>query len=510
MLKIAKQHNLLEGELAKRALSLSELVGVLPYSLEMVEILADLDVDRETILAAILYPVVKTTDFDLVDCAEQYGEGPAKLVEHAVQMDGVRDLYAAVAHHGHQHHKVDVIRKMLLAMITDTRAVLIKLAEQVYLMRSAKKLSDDVRLELAKETAAIYAPLANRLGIGAIKWELEDWSFRYLDGEKYRELSSAINQRRVDRECYIKDMVAHLEELIAGLRINKCKVYGRPKHIYSIYRKMQRKNVSFAEIYDSLALRVLVPTINDCYKVLSAVHSAWQYIPQEFDDYIATPKANGYRSIHTAIFGPDSRAVEIQIRTFQMHDEAELGAAAHWVYKEGGQQDSLLENKVAWLRQVAAWQQEVAGSDEVVEDVGKVFDERVYVFTPQNEVIDLPYGATPLDFAYHIHTSIGNRYRGAKVNGVITALGHVLKNGDKVEILTKKEERPSRDWLNEENGFVRTSRARAKIHHWFRQQEQQHAEVLAKSVTDKEFGINRTYAKNIFLKLFSDNFHFSA
>lgn len=458
----------LQDKVLQQAVTLAELAGE-KYSqpgLAMAEILQPLNVDKDTLAAAIIYNSALYADLDAEDITEHLGTNVSALIQHAKQMEGISELYETVAHHEHHHPKVDVIRKMLLAMVNDVRAVLIKLAEQLVKLRAAKQLPESRQQHLAQEVRAIYAPLANRLGIGNIKWEMEDLAFRYLESASYKQISQHLNQRRVDREGYVKNLIKTLTSLLQQAGIKDMEVTGRVKHIYSIYRKMQRKNVDFAEIYDATALRVMVPTIEDCYTVLSNVHAVWQNIPEEFDDYLTNPKPNGYRSIHTAVIGPDNKNVEIQIRTYQMHEEAELGMAAHWIYKEGPQKSSDYESKIAWLRQVMDWQEEIATSE-----VEAIFADRVYVFTPKGEVIDLPQGATVLDFAYQIHSEVGHRCRGAKVSGDIVNLTYQLKTGDAIEILTGKELRPSRDWLNPHLGFLLTSRARAKVQSWFRKQD---------------------------------------
>jgi GTP pyrophosphokinase len=328
-------------ELIQQAASLAQLAGetqATPYGesclqqgLAMAEILNALHLDSETLAASIVYSSAQYADLSPEDIEEHLGGNVAKLINLTKQLDGISELYEAVAHHEYHHPKIDNIRKMLLAMVDDVRAVLIKLAERLCALRSAKILSEQSKQQLAAETMAIYAPLANRFGIWHIKWELEDLAFRYLQPQKYQEISKALSERRIDRDKYVEQMINSLTTLLTNSGISNLQVTGRAKHIYSIYRKMQRKNVDFNEIYDATALRVIVPTIEDCYTVLSNVHSTWKHLPQEFDDYIATPKPNGYKSIHTAIIDHENKYVEIQIRTSKMHEESELGVAAHWV-----------------------------------------------------------------------------------------------------------------------------------------------------------------------------------
>jgi GTP pyrophosphokinase len=348
--------------------------------------------------------------------------------------------------------------------------VLIKLADRLHNMRTLAALPAEKQQRIARETADIYAPLANRLGIWQIKWELEDLAFRYLEPAGYKQIASFLAERRVDREAYVERFVATLADELKKAGI-AAEVSGRAKHIYSIWRKMQRKHKDFREIFDVRAVRVLVNDLRDCYAALGIVHSLWQYIPGEFDDYIATPKENNYRSIHTAVIGPEGKTVEVQIRTHDMHQSSELGVAAHWRYKEGARPDKGFDDKIAWLRSLLEWKDEVAEASEFVDQFkSEVFSERVYVFTPKGNIVDLQAGATPLDFAYHIHTDVGHRCRGAKVNGQIVPLTTALRTGDRVEVLTVKEGGPSRDWMSPHLGYLQTSKARAKVQAWFRLQ----------------------------------------
>jgi GTP pyrophosphokinase len=376
---------------------------------------------------------------------------------------------------------------MLLAMVEDIRVVLIKLAESVYLLRMARFLTADAQVSLARQMLHLYAPLANRLGLSQLKWELEDRAFRYLNPSAYKEISHSLNQSLIEREQYIARMTKQLQDWLVAAHIKKTEIAGRAKHIYSIYRKMTRKHVGYDQIYDVNALRVLVPTIEDCYTVLSIVHTQWEPIKKEFDDYIATPKPNGYRSIHTAVFADEGRLLEIQIRTLDMHHESELGGAAHWRYKEGAQQGTSYDAKIAWLRQILEWQKELTTeTGESTKQHSSLFEDRAYVFTPDGKIIDLPQGATPLDFAYHIHSEVGHRCRGAKVNGHIVPLTSALHTGDRVEILTTKHPAPSRDWLNPHLGYLKTSRARAKVHHWLKLQDFDKNAAEGRSILDKE------------------------
>lgn len=370
--------------------------------------------------------------------------------------------------------QAETLRKMLLAVVSDPRLVLARLAEQLVGLRHAREATAEERERLAVEARAIFAPLANRLGVWQLKWELEDLAFRYLEPDEYRRIAAALNERRADRERYIEELCATLRMELekAGVHAD---VYGRPKHIYSIYRKMVRKHLAFEQLFDVRAVRVVVASIPDCYAALGVVHGLWPYVQGEFDDYIATPKDNFYRSIHTAVMGPQGKSVEVQIRTREMHGHAELGVAAHWTYKEGGARDAQYQRKIEWVRRLLEpHETTAAGADadserDFLERVRtELFEDRVYALTPKGEVIDLPRGATPLDFAYSLHTSLGHRCRGAKVNGRIVPLTYTLANGEIVEIITGKQDAPSRDWLAPEQGYLVSARNRSKVRAWFR------------------------------------------
>ena len=362
--------------------------------------------------------------------------------------------------------QAEALRRMLLAVVADPRLVLARLAEQLWLLRAARGAADLERRRLAAQTHEVYAPLANRLGLAVLKWELEDYAFRYQEPERYRHIAAALNERRSDRERYIGELCTLLVAALAAAGV-AAEVHGRPKHIYSIFRKMLRKQLAFEQVFDVRAVRILVATVADCYAALGVVHGLWSYLPGEFDDYIATPKPNGYRSIHTAVIGPAGKTIEVQIRTREMDERAELGVAAHWRYKEGGRPDAGFEKKVERLRALLA---PGAGADD--DPLGRIspalFAEHVYALSPKGDVVELPAGATPLDFAYHVHTSLGHRCRGARVDGRMVALDHHLDNGATVEIITAKEPQPSRDWLVESRGFLASKSARAKVRAFFR------------------------------------------
>src|SRR5690606_26315586 len=361
------------------------------------------------------------------------------------------------------------------------------LAERTCAIRAVKDLPER-RYRIAREIAEIYAPLAHRLGIGHIKWELEDLSFRYLHADSYKKIARLLDEKRLDRQSYIENVITELREALARAGIT-AEFSGRAKHIYSIWRKMQRKGIGFSQVYDIRAVRVLVPEMRDCYGALGIVHGLWRNVPNEFDDYVANPKDNGYRSLHTAVIGPEGKVLEVQIRTFDMHEEAEFGVCAHWRYK-GADSDrksvGSYEEKIAWLRQVLEWHEETGADADLAEQFTRAQD-RVYVFTPDGHVVNLAQGSTPLDFAYHIHTEVGHRCRGAKVNGRIVPLAYMLQTGEQVEILTGKENAPRRDWLQPNLGYLKSSRTRAKVQAWFRQQAREDNIVAGRNLLEKEF-----------------------
>lgn len=445
--------------------------------LEMAEILADLQMNTEGLVAAVLYRAVRENKLTLDQVRKQVGKEVATLIEGVTRMAAISRTPASSDKpiFGQQMDQTQYLRKMLVAMIDDVRVAMIKLAERTCAIRAVKNADDARRRQVAQEIFDIYAPLAHRLGVGHLKWELEDLSFRYLHPEPYQRIAKLLDGKRIEREAYIHSVKSRLQQVLQDANI-QAQVDGRVKHIYSIWRKMQKKNIDFFQVYDVRAVRILVNTLAECYASLGLVHGLWKHIPKEFDDYIANPKENGYRSLHTAVMGPDSKILEVQIRTRQMHEESELGVCAHWHYKEGtrSQSGSSYEDKIAWLRQVLEWQETVNNENpqELATEIREgVLDERVYVFTPEGHVVDLPLEATPIDFAYHVHTEVGHRCRGAKVNGRIVPLNFQLHTGDQVAILTSTQGGPSRDWLNSHLGFVKTSRARAKIQHWFKEQD---------------------------------------
>ncbi|CDG20288.1 GTP pyrophosphokinase [Xenorhabdus poinarii G6] len=456
---------------------------------EMVEILSTLSMDSDSMRAALLFPLLNARLLDSETVTETFGKAITDLGNGVLEMDAIRQLKATHTD-ATCSVQVDNVRRMLLAMVEDFRCVIIKLAERIAHLREVKDASEDERVLAAKECSNIYAPLANRLGIGQLKWELEDFCFRYLHPDEYKKIAKLLHERRIDREQYIETFVTTLRNSMLQEGIN-AEIYGRPKHIYSIWRKMQKKSLSFDELFDVRAVRIVVERLQDCYAALGIVHTHYRHLPDEFDDYVANPKPNGYQSIHTVVLGPHGKTLEIQIRTRQMHDDAELGVAAHWKYKEGtaagGGKSSSYESRIAWLRKLIAWQEEMADTGEMLDEVrSQVFDDRVYVFTPKGDVIDLPIGSTPLDFAYHIHSDVGHRCIGAKIGGRIVPFSYQLQMGDQIEIITQKQPNPSRDWLNPNLGYVTTSRGRAKIHNWFRKQDRDKNILAGRQMLENE------------------------
>ncbi len=459
--------------------------------LEMAEILAELGLADEGLVAAVLYRPVREGNLSLASVQKRFGAEVAGLIQSVLRMavistlrnDSERDVLGLDA-----ERQAAKVREMLVSIIDDVRVALIKLAERTCAIRALKAAPAERQQRVAREVFDVYAPLAHRLGIGHLKWELEDLAFRYLEPVEYKRIAKLLAERRADREHYIGELIATLKAELARVRIEG-DVSGRAKHIYSIWRKMQRKDISFSKVYDIRAVRVLVPTVSDCYTLLGIVHSKWRNIPDEFDDYIAAPKENGYRSLHTAVIGPRNRIVEIQIRTYDMHEEAEFGICAHWQYKgsDSTAANQGYESKIAWLRQVLEWHDEIGSED--VKDLFKHegSPDRIYVFTPEGHVVDLPPQSTPLDFAYRIHTQVGHRCRGCKINGRIAPLTTLLHTADQVEIITGRHEAPSRDWLSASAGYLHTTRARAKVQQWFRKQDQDKNIAAGRSMLEREF-----------------------
>jgi len=477
----------------------------LVHCLAVAEIVHHLHLDHEAVAAAILHDVVEDTDVSLDAIEKEFGANVAALVDGVTKMGHIEEIRGAVPSEGAvELSHSESVRKLLLAMAEDVRVVLIKLADRLHNMRTLRYLSEDRQRRIARETLDIYAPLANRLGIWQVKWELEDLSLRYMDGEAYRRIASLLDGRRIDRERHIELVKERLQKEFESAGV-QAEITGRPKHIYSIWRKMRRKNVDFHEIFDVQAVRVLVDNPGECYTVLGIVHGLWHHVPHEFDDYIANPKSNNYRSLHTAVIGPEGKAVEVQIRTRDMHEHAELGIAAHWRYKEDAHYDAGFEKKVAWLRQVLEWKDEEPSADEFVDRFkSESIDERVYVLTPQGKVVDMPAGATALDFAYHIHTDVGHRCRGVKVDGRIVPLTYELSNGQQLEVLTARQAAPSRDWINPHLGYLKTPRARAKVRHWFKQQDRDISVTAGRTALERELhrlGISGSQLEAVVKKL---------
>jgi GTP diphosphokinase / guanosine-3',5'-bis(diphosphate) 3'-diphosphatase len=447
------------------------------HPLAVAHTLAELGLDQATIVAALLHDIPEDTEYSLDDIEERFGDEVARLV------DGVTKLGKFGAR-SHEEQQAENIRKMLLAMAEDIRVVLVKLADRLHNMRTIAALSRAKQERIARQTAEIYAPLAERLGIWQIKWELEDLSFKVLEAEQYRLLAGQLESRRRAREAYVRRAMSVLRRALEEHQI-QAELSGRPKHIYSIWKKMQRKGADLGEIYDVHAIRVLVEDKNDCYAALGVVHALWRPIPGQFDDYIAMPKQNGYQSLHTAVVALDGKPLEVQIRTHAMHRVSEVGVAAHWRYKDASSRaDREYDAKLAWIRQLMDWQREVSDATEFVEGLKlDIFQDQVFVFTPRGDVKDLPAGATPLDFAYRIHTDVGHSCIGAKVNNRLVPLDYKLKNGDIVEIVTTKAAHgPSRDWLN----IVQTGHAKEKIRQWFKRQQRDENIVHGRDALDRE------------------------
>ena len=467
-----------------------ELTGtpLLQHALGAASILAAMNLDHETIAATILHAVPRYLDDWTATLQTHFGTNVQMLVDGISRMEqiplfsearGAKDKDEAA-------QQIESLRKMLLAMVQDIRVVLIKLAERTQTLRCLSGASANQQKLIAQQTRSIFAPLANRLGVWQLKWELEDLSMRYLEPELYKKVARLLDERRADREQYIADVLSQLKQALdqAGVPAD---VTGRPKHIYSIINKMKRKQLDFSELYDVRAVRILVDDVKGCYTALGLVHELWPPIDGEFDDYIAHPKSNHYRSLHTAVVGPHGLPLEVQIRTHEMHQHSELGVAAHWRYKEGGKTDTGFDEKIAWLRQILEWKEDLADHGDLQEQFkNELFHDQVYVLTPQGKVIALPKGATPVDFAYALHTDLGHRTRGAKVNGSIAPLNYKLQNGQRIEILTTKQGAPSRDWINPSLGFLQSPRARAKVRAWFKDQNFDESVAQGRTQLDRE------------------------
>ena len=516
--QIPEYYSLADRELIQRAYLVAEEAHrgqkrnsgepYINHCLAVASILADLRVPPEVVAAGLLHDTVEDTTVTLGDLRRDFGDTIAILVDGVTKLTNLprvsrddqhaenptrknggsgNDLSAESAPLGRKQDLVsETLRKTFLAMGDDVRVVLIKLADRLHNMRTLGFVPESKRKRIAKETLDIFAPLANRLGIWQIKWELEDLGFRHMNPEKYREIAEQLQQRRPDRETQIEAIKENLVNLLERNHIH-ADVSGRPKHIYSIYKKMTQKGKPFDLVRDVRAVRLIVPDVPSCYAALGVIHTHWRPIPGEFDDYIAAPKDNFYQSLHTAVIYDDKRPLEVQIRTAEMHQNAEYGIAAHWKYKEGAHRDKSYEQRINWLRNMMEWRSDVKDATEFVEGMkSDVFQDRVYVFTPRGDIIDLAAGCTPIDFAYHVHTDIGHRCRGARINGKLVPLYQELKTGDQVEILTAKRGGPSRDWLNQNLGLVKTQRARSKIKAWFKKQEDEQNLSQGRATLERE------------------------
>ena len=505
-------------EFAKQAHEGQKRASGQPYITHCVavaNILSELNVPPVIIIAGLLHDTVEDTNVTLDDLAKEFDKDVAILVDgvtklsnlpqvtrddiHQQDVDEEDDLFdfktppeenEPHADKGLRSSRADLkketLRKTLMAMGDDVRIVLIKLADRLHNMRTLSYVPEHKQKRIAQETLDIFAPLANRLGIWRIKWELEDLSFRYVQPQDFKKIAEKLSEQQIGREEEVDKIVARLKSVMQESQI-EVEVTGRPKHIYSIYRKMIEKDEPFEMVRDLRAVRLIVKDIPTCYMALGVIHTHWRPIPHEFDDYIAAPKDNFYRSLHTAVFYDDSKPLEVQIRTMEMHQDAEYGIAAHWRYKEKGQRNELYEQRINYFRKLMDWRRDVEDAEEFVNGMkSDVFEDRVYAFTPQGDIIDLPAGSTPIDFAYHVHTEIGNRCRGAKINGKLVSLDYTLKTGDMVEILTAKQGGPSRDWLNTNLGLVNTQRARSKIRAWFKKQDREQNITTGKSALEKE------------------------
>lgn len=450
------------------------------HLLEVIKVLNNLQADDEVITAALLFHVIRIGHEIDDDQRNHFSTSVLFILDEIYkvsQLDWMTDAKALM-------NNGESLRRLLFAMIKDVRLVLILLADHLVKLRSAVACPESIQSELAQLSQTLHAPLANRLGVWQVKWELEDFSFRFSQPKEYKEIAKLLSERRVVREQFIDHSIQQLTDKLKEVKI-EADIVGRPKHIYSIYKKMQKKNLSFDGLYDIRAIRVLVDDLSQCYAVLGMVHALWKHIPKEFDDYIAMPKGNNYQSLHTVVVGEGGKTLEVQIRTHEMHEHAELGVAAHWRYKDGSKQDVGYDNKVNWMRQLLS-SNDQDNNDLLAQFETETEEERIYVFTPAGDVVDLSAGSTVVDFAYHVHTEVGHRTRGAKVNGKIVPLSTVLETGDRIEILTAKVSKPSRDWLSEQAGYLNSAKAKAKVRHWFRENDYDQNVIVGKEALDKE------------------------
>ncbi len=536
--KLPESYTVVDRDLILRAFKFAEkahegqkrLSGepYITHCLAVAEILIDLQVPPEMIAASLLHDTVEDTSVTLEELENKFSAEIAKLVDGVTKLTNLPRVSRADQVAKKKENKLEVpveeveedednpasklarnrrhelanetLRKMLLAMGDDIRVVVIKLADRLHNMRTLSYMPEKKRYSIAKETLDIFAPLANRLGIWQLKWELEDLSLRYMKPDMYKEIAQKLSDRRKDRETEIEHIINELNALMKKGKID-AEITGRPKHIYSIYRKMVDKGMPFENVRDLRGVRLIVPDIPSCYAALGLIHTNWRPIPNEFDDYIAAPKDNFYRSLHTAVLYSDGKTLEVQIRTPEMNQNAEFGIAAHWLYKEKKPLTDTYQQRINWLRKLMDWKQDVDDAQEFVDGMkSDVFEDRVYVFTPRGDIIDLPRGSTPIDFAYHVHTEIGNRCRGAKVNGKLVPLDYHLQTGDQLVILTAKHGGPSRDWLNINLGLVKTQRARSKIRQWFKIQDREQNFNQGRNILDKEFhrlGLENVNVENL-------------
>ncbi|MFN2280979.1 MAG: RelA/SpoT family protein, partial [Anaerolineales bacterium] len=497
---LSERYSAVDKELLQRALDVAEKAHrgqkrasgepYINHCKAVASILAEMHVPPAVVAAGLLHDTVEDTGMDPEILQREFGKEIYQLVQAVTKHGALPRVSSAPtaggATGGDQQRKEDEegkqwraelasenLRKTFLAMAEDPRVVLIKLADRLHNMRTLRYLPEEKQKRIAQETMDLFAPLASRIGIWQIKWDLEDLAFRYLDPEIYHDIARQLDERRSERERKMEKIIKHITEVMSQEGM-KAEISGRPKHIYSIYRKMKRKKIPFSELSDIRGVRIIVPTEEECYAAVGIIHLHWRPLPGEFDDYIAAPKPSLYQSIHTSVVYDDGETLEVQIRTPEMHSKAEYGIAAHWRYKEGQKRDRDFEQRVAYLRQMLEWQQDVESAQEFVDGLkNEVFGDRVYAFTPRGDILDLPVGATPIDFAYNIHTEVGHRCRGAKVNGRLVSLDYKLSTGDQVEILTAKRGGPSRDWLNENLELVKSKNARGKIKRWFKQQEKE-------------------------------------
>ncbi len=485
--RITANERLHDAFASVRALDLPDSAeGIRRAALDVAEIVRTLDADDDVVIAAVLQPLLDAKLLDRDAAEKRFGADATRLARNLSQLGEFGLGLNWTPEQGLESTQAEALRKMLLAVIGDVRLVVVRLAGQLQKMRAAKSLDHDMQRQLATETREVYAPLANRLGVWQLKWELEDLAFRYLQPADYKRIAAALKVRRSDRERYMEELQSLLKSALFDAGVDAT-IEGRPKHIYSIWRKMQAKQLAFEQLMDIRAARVLVNSVADCYAALGVVHSLWLFISGEFDDYIATPKDNRYRSIHTAVIGPGAQAVEIQIRTHEMHADSERGVAAHWRYKEGGRGSQAYERKINQLRTLLAPAEGGETSRDFLDRVRvDLFQDRIYVVSPKGEIVDVPVGGTPLDFAYQVHTDLGHRTRGAKVNGRMVGLDYRLKNGETVEIITAKEGHPSSDWLSPQSGFLASPRNRNKVRAWFRKQNETQNKIEGRAMFDRE------------------------